>query len=87
MMKILLKYGVNINARGPENMTALHFCCKYGIVEAAAFLVENKADLNLKDEKECTALEQLFVFDLEPIDIVFNDIDKQLKSKKKSRSY
>ncbi len=56
-MKLLLKYGANINYKDKEtNITALHLCCMKNYFESARYLIINGADVNSKDEYEQTAL-------------------------------
>jgi hypothetical protein len=50
-MRLLLDVGADVNARGPYEMTPLHFAASGGAFEAARLLLERGADPSLLDEK------------------------------------
>ena len=57
MILKLLKKGVDVNSRNKKGRTALmEFCSKSWGYELAKTLIENKADVNLKDNQGETAL-------------------------------
>lgn len=49
---------VDLNAKdgSRDELTPLHYCAKYYITDAARSLLENGADVNIKDKKGCTPL-------------------------------
>ncbi|SBS82755.1 conserved Plasmodium protein, unknown function [Plasmodium ovale curtisi] len=47
--KIILKKGSNINHRDANGMTPLHICVKYGHFNIANFLIDNDANINIRD--------------------------------------
>ncbi|SBT34076.1 conserved Plasmodium protein, unknown function [Plasmodium ovale wallikeri] len=47
--KIILKKGSNINHRDSNGMTPLHICVKYGHFNIANFLIDNHANINIRD--------------------------------------
>jgi ankyrin repeat protein len=50
IVKLLVKYGADINAKGYYGRTALHYTAKNGDLRQASFLLENGADLNLRGD-------------------------------------
>jgi len=52
----LKKYGCVLSALDEEGYTPLHIACKYGHHEMAAILLENGAEIELKDRSGKTAL-------------------------------
>ncbi|KYN99481.1 putative ankyrin-repeat protein, partial [Plasmodium gaboni] len=49
MARLILKKGSNINHKDSKGMSPLHICVKYGHINIAKFLIENKADIDIKD--------------------------------------
>ncbi|KAI4838801.1 ankyrin-repeat protein [Plasmodium brasilianum] len=47
--RIILKKGSNINHKDVNGISPLHICSKYGHTHIAKFLIENNADINIKD--------------------------------------
>ncbi len=50
IVKLLVKHGAEINAKGYYGRTALHYAAIHGDIEMASFLLENGADLNLRGD-------------------------------------
>lgn len=55
MVKYLIEKGSNIDARAPNQQTALMFAARMGDLQIANYLIEAKADWSLKDQHGETA--------------------------------
>mmetsp|Transcript_22065 Transcript_22065/g.28568 ORF Transcript_22065/g.28568 Transcript_22065/m.28568 type:complete len:170 (-) Transcript_22065:274-783(-) len=53
IIKILLKYGADINIQGPEDWTPLHCATFYGHVDVTMTLLESGAKKNMKNKTGC----------------------------------
>ncbi|MEO0348333.1 MAG: ankyrin repeat domain-containing protein, partial [Pseudomonadota bacterium] len=49
MMKLIIGEGVDLNSTSEAGYTALHFACQLGDVNLAYLLIENNANINVKD--------------------------------------
>lgn len=51
VIELLLEKGANVNAKGYANLTALHYACRFDMLEVTHHLVNNAgADINAGDE-------------------------------------
>lgn len=57
MMKILVEFGADVNAKNNSGHTPLHYAMSYGSIKNIQFLLEHKADLNAKNEFGNTPLQ------------------------------
>ncbi len=57
IVNVLIKRGINVNAQNNDGRTGLMLASKYGYPEIVMLLLENKADKNIKDKKNKTALD------------------------------
>ena len=55
LLNILLKHGVNLNAQGIDQGTALHVASKYGLEHTVELLLANKADMTIVNKKNQVA--------------------------------
>ena len=56
LCKLLIEYGVNVNAAQMQNVTALHSAAHRGNLKLVRLLVENRAEINLKMDNGDTAI-------------------------------
>lgn len=56
LCKLLIEYGVNVNARQIQNVTALHSAAHRANLKLVQLLVENGAEINLKMDNGDTAI-------------------------------
>lgn len=54
---ILLEHGANINARADDGSSVLHHAVALGKEQVVSYLIDNGADLSLKDDSNRTALD------------------------------
>lgn len=57
IIKMLLENGADVNHQGKRKQTALHLAAINGYEEMARILIEKGANVDLKDENGCTALD------------------------------
>ena len=59
-IKLLIKYGANVNYTGKSGWTSPIYCCLYSKnIELIELFIENGADINIKSESEYTLLTYL----------------------------
>lgn len=56
LCKLLIEFGVNVNARQMQNVTALHSASHRGNLRIVKILIESGADINIKMENGDTAI-------------------------------
>ena len=72
-VKLFLKAGMDINARGTNNETALMLAVTNSNIEMAKLLIANKADVNAKNNEGYTAMMIVSTFgDLKAINILID---------------
>jgi ankyrin repeat protein len=52
MIKLLVKYGAEIDFRDADSCTPLHLACGLGLEEVARFLLEQGASIKAKDKED-----------------------------------
>ena len=57
VIKLLLRYGSDVNVRAPDGRTALHFAAAYSNKETVRCLLAELADYYAVDDFKCTALD------------------------------
>lgn len=56
-LRLLIEAGAGVNERNWQGQTALHGAARWGWTDVVQFLVDNKADLHVKDNEGFTALD------------------------------
>ena len=74
VIQVLLDYGANIDSRGNNDMTPLHWAASFGMFGATRFLLDNGAKYDLKDSDGRTALHYAVVEN--HLDIVCELVDR-----------
>lgn len=57
--ELLLSHGADVNAKGSDGQTPLHFAARQGQLQAVEWLIKRGADVNARDAKGKTPLGQL----------------------------
>ena len=56
-LELLLQIGAIVNAIGPKGRTAAHYAVLGGFADSVRLLIDSGADLSIRDEDGCTALD------------------------------
>ena len=77
MVKLLLKYGADINARDKDGWTSLHWGAKNGNIDMLKLLITNGADIKAKNKKGCIPLQVAKKEVWESIADIFESVSKK----------